>query len=78
MGIDFDNTLVSYDDVLLDEVKRRGIFHPDSGKGKTTIRDSIRQLPNGEMEWQKLQAAIYGPRMKDAKPFEGVHTDLVK
>lgn len=50
IGIDFDNTLVSYDDVLYDEALQRGLIHLDSGKGKKDIRDMIRRKPNGEIE----------------------------
>jgi len=74
IGIDFDNTLVSYDDVLYDEALQRDLIHPDSGKGKKSIRDMIRRTPNGEIEWQKLQAIVYGPRMNEAKLIEGVET----
>ena len=76
VGVDFDNTLVSYDEVLFDEAMQRGLIRPDSRKGKKSIRDSIRQLPNGEIEWQKLQAVIYGSRMMEAKQIEGVQTFL--
>lgn len=72
IGVDFDNTLVSYDEVLAAEALRRGLIHTESGKGKKSIRDAIRRLPNGEIEWQRLQASIYGPRMAEAKPMEGI------
>jgi hypothetical protein len=76
IGIDFDNTLASYDDVLYDEALQRGLICPGSRKGKKNIRDMIRQIPNGEIEWQKLQAVVYGPRMNEAKLIEGVKAFL--
>ena len=72
IGVDFDNTLVSYDDVFWDEAFQRGLIYPGSGKDKKDIRDVIRQIPNGEIEWQKVQAVVYGPRMNEAKLIEGV------
>jgi hypothetical protein len=74
IGIDFDNTLVSYDTVFYDEALQRGFICSDAGKGKKNIRDMIRRTPNGEIEWQKVQAAVYGPRMNEAKLIEGVKT----
>jgi diaminopimelate decarboxylase len=42
------------------------------GASKRKIRDHIRRLPNGEIEWQKCQALLYGPRISEAKLIEGV------
>jgi thiamine kinase-like enzyme len=69
IGVDFDNTLVSYDDLFERLARERGLT---TGPGKKAIRDQIRQLPNGEIEWQKLQGIAYGPRMSEAKLIEGV------
>src|SRR5262249_15585235 len=35
-------------------------------------RDRIRQLPNGEIEWQKCQALLYGSRIGEARLIYGV------
>jgi hypothetical protein len=72
-GVDFDNTIVSYDRLIDDEARRRGLVadHGD-GKSKKEIRDHIRQLPDGENEWQRVQANIYGPRMHEADLITGV------
>jgi len=72
IGIDFDNTIVSYDTVFYDEASRRGFIGPGSKKGKKNIRDMIRRTRNGEIEWQKIQAVVYGPRMNEAKLIDGV------
>ncbi len=39
---------------------------------KRTVRDRIRRLPDGETEWQKCQALLYGPRIGEAVLIEGV------
>src|ERR1051325_6940804 len=39
---------------------------------KRSIRDRIRLLPDGEIEWQKCQALLYGQRIAEAKLVEGV------
>lgn len=74
IGVDFDNTIVSYDDIMHRVAVQRGLVHPDVRKSKNHIRDSIRQLPNGEIKWQKLQAIVYGSRMGEARLIEGVPT----
>jgi len=74
IGIDFDNTLVSYDDVIYRVAAHDGLIPLDVGKRKKEIRDRIRQLPGGEIEWQKLQAVVYGSRMGEAELIDGVKT----
>ena len=41
-------------------------------KSKREIRDRIRQLSDGENEWQRVQAVVYGPRMGEARVIDGV------
>jgi len=72
IGVDFDNTLVSYDDLLERLARERGFVSGDSARGKKSIRDQIRQLPNGDIEWQKLQGIMYGPRLNEARIMDGV------
>ena len=70
IGIDFDNTIVGYDEVMRRIALERGLI--DGGeRSKRAVRDRIRQLPGGEIEWQKLQALAYGPRMGEAVLLEG-------
>lgn len=76
IGIDFDNTIVSYDDIFYEEALSRGLICPGAEKRKMIIRDSIRKLPAGEIEWQKLQAVAYGQRMKEAEIIPGVREFL--
>jgi hypothetical protein len=72
IGVDFDNTLVSYDEVFHTLSVKQGWIPPTTEKNKKCIRDKIRQLPNGEIEWQKLQAIAYGPRIGEARLIDGV------
>jgi thiamine kinase-like enzyme len=69
IGVDFDNTLVSYDELFERLAHERGLA---TSTGKKAIRDKIRQLPDGDIEWQELQGIAYGPRMSEAKLIEGV------
>lgn len=71
VGIDFDNTLVSYDALIHQVAVERGLIAAGADAGKRTVRDRIRLLPDGEIEWQKVQGLIYGPRMSEARLMPG-------
>ena len=72
IGVDFDNTIVSYDDVMHETAQQFGLIESSMKKNKKAIRDYIRQLPDGELQWQKLQTFVYGKAMDRAGIFEGV------
>ncbi len=72
LGIDFDNTLVSYDDVLWKTAQRTGFITSAVPRNKKSIRDAIRPLPDGEKKWQQVQAHAYGKAMDEAMLIEGV------
>lgn len=76
IGIDFDNTIVSYDDLMYRAAVDRGLISDGADRTKRAVRDRIRQLPDGEIEWQKLQALAYGPRMHEAQPIDGAEEFL--
>jgi hypothetical protein len=71
VGIDFDNTIVSYDELMCRAALDRGLIGDFADQTKRAVRDRIRQLPDGEVEWQKLQALVYGPLMPEARLIEG-------
>ncbi len=72
IGIDFDNTIAGYDPLIRRTAFEKGwICEVDQGS-KRTIRDAIRNLPDGEGKWTELQAEIYGPRMGEAELIDGV------
>ena len=72
LGVDFDNTVVRYDELLLREAERRGLLPPKAMTCKREVRDWIRRLPEGEREWQRLQALMYGAKIQEATPAPGV------
>jgi hypothetical protein len=73
IGLDFDNTIASYDDVIFETAVARGLIDSGTAATKRVIRDRIRALPDGEIEWQKLQGLVYGPLMAKATLIAGVH-----
>ena len=72
IGVDFDNTIVGYDKAMHRAALQRGLISPEVARSKKLIRDTIRRLPDGEIEWQKLQALVYGPMMSQAELIDGV------
>ena len=66
IGIDLDNTLVIYDELLRRLAVERGFIDSNVKGNKKEVRDTLRNLPDGEIEWQKLQGVMYGPRMGEA------------
>ena len=76
VGVDFDNTLVSYDDLIYSVALERGLVQDDPGRSKKDIRDAIRRLDGGEIEWQRVQGVVYGRRMHEARTAEGAEAFL--
>lgn len=73
LGIDFDNTIVSYDRLFHRHAVMRGHLPPDApSMGKREIRDRIRLLPEGETRWIELQGLVYGKHIDEAEPAPGL------
>jgi hypothetical protein len=76
LGIDFDNTIVSYDEVMRSIARDWNLVDARLTR-KKQIRDAIRRLADGELRWQQLQAAAYGTRIREAVPCPGVREFLM-
>ena len=72
IGIDFDNTIVGYDALFTEVARSHGLIPAEFSGTKKQVRDTVRLLEAGEAAWQRLQAAVYGPRMGDALLIDGV------
>ena len=72
IGVDFDNTIVSYDYIVSKLAYEKNYVNESKTAPKKHIRDSVRRLSNGELKWQELQAEIYGRRMEEAVVMDGV------
>jgi hypothetical protein len=71
VGIDFDNTIVCYDQLLHRVASDQGLIPAELPASKERIRDFLRQ--NGkEEQWIELQGYIYGVGIQDATAFPGV------
>jgi len=71
IGIDFDNTIVSYDSLFHRAALERGLIPPDLPATKSCVRDHLRRAGR-EDDWIKLQGCVYGPRLSEAVPYPGV------
>jgi hypothetical protein len=73
IGLDLDNTLIDYDRLFGEIAAGRGLIARDFVGTKRDIRDHVRLLPggDGEIEWQRLQAAVYGPQIAGATAAAG-------
>ncbi|MDP2277019.1 MAG: hypothetical protein Q8K51_02240, partial [Nitrospirota bacterium] len=70
--IDFDNTIVTYDNVFYKYAYELGLISHGVAKNKQVIRDTIRMLPDGNDKWTELQGLVYGCYMDEAEPAQGV------
>lgn len=71
IGIDFDNTIVTYDVLFHQLAAEQGLIPPELPPNKTAVRDYLRAIGQ-EPQWTALQGIAYGDRMGDAAPFPGV------
>ena len=72
IGLDFDNTIITYDEVFCALAKRWGLIEDAFCGRKQALRDAVRLLPDGELAWQRLQGQVYGKGIAQAKIGAGV------
>ena len=78
LGLDFDNTLVSYDEVFrLLAINERVIDSSWTGN-KLQLKNYLLSEPNGEFKWQLLQGKAYGKFMHKANLYTGVKDFLLQ
>lgn len=70
IGVDFDNTIISYDDIFLETAIMYGLVPSEMPADKNNIRDFIR-AKDEEDRWTLLQGEVYGKRLNDATLFPG-------
>lgn len=71
IGVDLDNTIVSYDGLFQRVAVREGLVPADCPPDKQAVRDLLRAAGR-EDDWTRLQGRIYGDAMTEALPFAGV------
>lgn len=72
IGIDFDNTIVCYDELFHRFASENGVVPRSLEASKTAVRDHLRATDR-EQDWIELQGYIYGKQIFQAPSFEGVN-----
>jgi hypothetical protein len=75
VGLDFDNTLISYDNLFWRVAMDKALIPETTPPKKNAVRDYLRQQ-GIEDEWTRLQGEIYGSRILEAEPYPGMQTAL--
>jgi hypothetical protein len=76
IGLDFDNTIVSYDILFHKIACEKNVVPPDTPVNKIAVRNYLR---NNQQEniWTEIQGEAYGARIKEAKTYKGVINFLI-
>ena len=75
LGLDFDNTLISYDVLFRKVALEQGLIPQEIDANKNAVRDYLRSVGR-EDEWTKLQGEVYGGRILEATPYPGMKQTL--
>ena len=73
IGIDFDNTIVSYDALFHKVALETGRMPASVPVSKVAVRDYLRHTGR-EDEWTEMQGYVYGARMCEASAYPGALT----
>jgi hypothetical protein len=71
IGVDFDNTIICYDQAFAAQAREKNLLPAGVAPTKLAIRDFLRAAGR-EDEWTRLQGEVYGPGILAAEPFAGV------
>lgn len=70
IGIDFDNTIVSYDALFHKVACEWGVISAELPVNKLAVRDCLR-ASGREDRWTEMQGHVYGARMDEAVAYPG-------
>ena len=76
LGLDFDNTLVNYDDLFYNIAREKKLIDKKTPRDKIVIRDILRAY-SLEEEFTKIQGEVYGRRVEEARPTNDMLRNLV-
>ncbi len=75
LGLDFDNTLISYDQLFRQVALEQALVPQSIAASKNAIRDYLRRQGREE-SWTRLQGEVYGGRILEAQPYPGMRAVL--
>lgn len=70
IGLDFDNTIVSYDTLFHKVALEQSLVPTDTPVNKLSVRDYLRRIGQ-EDRWTEMQGYVYGARMAEAEAYNG-------
>ncbi|WP_078124243.1 phosphotransferase [Leptospira alexanderi] len=76
IGIDLDNTIISYDKSFVFVGKKIGLIPENWFGTKLEVRKFLRESKDGENKWQRLQGKVYGRYIHCAELYPGVYRFL--
>lgn len=69
IGIDFDNTIIRYDNVFGAVALKNGVITNPNLKNKSDVKSFL--IASGrETDWTELQGKVYGSHINEAKPYD--------
>jgi len=71
IGIDFDNTIINYEQLFASQAIKNAWLSDDS-LSKKEVKQALIDKFGDDLKWQILQAEIYGETIAKAKPYAGV------
>lgn len=77
LGVDFDNTIVRYDELFHQSALEAGLIPEETAVSKTAVRNHMREA-GIEDRWTRLQGRVYGPLIEEAEPFEGARETFTR
>ncbi len=75
IGLDFDNTIVSYDQLFHKVALEKSLISHEVPINKVAVRDHLRHT-NQEDAWTEMQGYVYGARMNEAIAYPGLKEAL--
>ena len=72
IGVDFDNTIVGYNELFYRCARERHLIPDNVPISKAAVRAHLKSQPDGNTPWTALQGVVYGERMQEAAPCPGV------
>ncbi len=71
IGIDFDNTMIDYNDVFFELGRERGWIPEELLHSKESVKKFLVETDGDDLRWQRLQADAYGQGILRARVFSG-------
>jgi hypothetical protein len=78
IGLDLDNTLLSYDQAFLAVGKAEGLLPLDFAGGKAAVKARLLAERPDRRSWEALQGQVYGRRIDQAMLYPGVAEFLAR